>query len=601
LELQASATNAPLFGVRVAYDYRRHDPSKGLTVSMDGQARQLRVNAGVKATPAQGGSSISWGHMVDDLSKDGWIRLYLDTTTSPRVSNGVKMYAAGYLEGLLTAARISQFYSNFYQTALMDVNNEQAIVRIKQLFKDEIDFLKRKTNFHGGAMSEEPLDPYWKHARYLFMQLWGIKDGYNFMATTNRVNTLDLIDMFIINSHGELPELLQAYTPKAATDRKAFQKAFLGLLQKGRTSLPGISSAAADRDWEQRVAKRGRCSALVRLTSSMRDLFVGHTTWSDYGKMTRIFKYYTFRLTNAFTAAETVVHSSYPGCVGSTDDFYMLSSGLAVMDTSLEILNPLVYNRVADFPSNPHLPDFMRVMIANRLARTGAHWVSILAGMNTGTNNAQWMVVDYNLFQPGLPIQDNTLWVMEQVPGLIRQGDLSQHLQRVGYWASYNRPYFSETRELTGHAAAEAQYGSLYSWASGPRATIFQRVASGAESGHDMRSIMNRNNFPSEDVLPSEPGHAVSARMDLDEVNHIPNGGIDAKVTSRCLFRAQQCQAISGPSHVVQPVFAWGHNDTQFFPGWPHLGLPDLWNFDWVQMTPSGKLPAIHDIEKCGR
>ncbi len=32
--------------------------------------------------------------------------------------------------------------------------------------------------------------------------------------------------------------------------------------------------------------------------------------------------------------------------------------------------------------------------------------------------NNQWMVVDYKLFTPNQPIQDNTLWILEQIPGL---------------------------------------------------------------------------------------------------------------------------------------------------------------------------------------
>eukprot|EP00971_Amphidinium_carterae_P194504 3859593-Amphidinium_carterae.1 len=33
--------------------------------------------------------------------------------------------------------------------------------------------------------------------------------------------------------------------------------------------------------------------------------------------------------------------------------------------------------------------------------------------------------------------------------------------------------------------------------------------------------------------------------------------------------------------------------------GWPHYGLPDVWNFDWVQMTPSVGFTRIVDIIKC--
>jgi len=327
---------------------------------------------------------------------------------------------------------------------------------------------------------------------------------------------------------------------------------------------------------------------------------LGHTTWNDYSKMTRIFKYYDFDLPGAATAARRVSFSSYPGCVSSTDDFYMMDSGLAVMDTSLEVLDARLYDRVADFPANPHAPNFLHVMAVNRLAQSGVHWTTLFAEQNSGTNSAQWIVVDYNRFGPGEPMRDNTLRILEQVPGLIHRTDMSAELSTRGYWASYNRPFFEDVRELSGHTAAEEANGALFSFEKGPRATIFRRIGRSVQSLFDMRVVMNRNTYPHEGVWPNEPGHAISARLDLDRAGHVPNGGIDAKVTNRCLFRKLQCQAISGPTHDNQPVFKWRQDGREIFPGWPHLGLPDVWNFGWVQMTSSEpSLSNVIDTRSC--
>ena len=42
------------------------------------------------------------------------------------------------------------------------------------------------------------------------------------------------------------------------------------------------------------------------------------------------------------------------------------------------------------------------------------------------------------------------------------KADLSGHLRGVGWWASYDRPYFPEVRAETGHAAAEAAGADLH-------------------------------------------------------------------------------------------------------------------------------------------
>lgn len=85
-------------------------------------------------------------------------------------------------------------------------------------------------------------------------------------------------------------------------------------------------------------------------------------------------------------------------------------------------------------------------------------------------------------------------------------------------------------------------------------------------------------------------------------VNNIPNGGIDAKVTNSCLLKKMKCQAISGPSHQMLPAFRWTSEvdgaQTELFQGWPHLGLPDVWDFDFIEMSPEEKL-ASTKLSEC--
>lgn len=607
----ATTKNGPLFPVAVNFDWKKHNPAYGVTIKMDKESASLKMVAGISTKQ----EDVAWGYMKDELDKNGWIKLYIQTSDSTTVSNDVRMYCAGFIEGMLTAVRISQFYSNFYQTIMKDESNAQALNIIRKVFEDELEFVKTNSNFHPGTISIEPGDPYWKHMRFQFVQLWALKDGYNFVAMGKGVRMLDLIDFLVINSHAELPELMQAYSLQAIEKRQKFQAAPVAFLQTPKNNGSTISrlpvapermgknlttseKKKVDDDWEDRLIKRGRCSALVRAAPENKDLLVGHTTWGDYASMTRIFKYYHFELPGAYTKSTVIGFSSYPGCISSTDDFYILDSGLTVMDTSLEILNMDLYNRVAEFPVNSHVPDFMHIMVANRMASSAPHWSVLYTERNSGTGNAQWMIVDYNRFVPGKPVPDGTLWVIEQIPGTSFKKDVSFMLRDTGYWASYNRPYFPQIRDMTGHTEAEARYGGLYSYGSGPRASIFKSVAPLSEHIMDMRSIMNRNMWPNEGILPNEPGHAISARMDL-AFSKIPNGGIDAKVVNRCLFRGMQVQAISGPSHDKQAPFKWMDGAAEINKGWPHMGLPDVYDFNWVQLSPTAQLDALVDVDTC--
>jgi len=615
-----SKTGGPLYIVNVNYDWEEADHEKGVSVVFDDEAHSMRVDNGYDEENA-----LAYGKLYDQLETTGWMKLDVKTGAVSAPTD-VKVYAAGFAEGIMTVARISQFYSNAYQLMMKDEANSHALMNIKKMFHDALNYVKINSNLHSNVVSLPPPDPYWQHTRYLLIQMWGIHDAYNFAATAKNVHPLDLIDMMIINSHAEMPELMEAYTPLAVKKRREYQSAIATLQEMSshrhlRGPKPGSPAhqpltrrnealvneahafvnrnttssakhlskaelAAADRDWEARVSHHGHCSAMVRVAPENKDIFMGHTTWDDYSKMTRIFKYYDLKGLGSWSMANKVAMSSYPGCVSSTDNWYVMDSGLVVADTSLEILNPTLYNRVLDFPTNSHIPDFMHVMVANRMAKTAAHWVSLYTERNSGTMNSQWLILDYNLFVPEKPIPKGIFYVVEAIPGVIQMDDMSSWLTSNGYWASFNRPYFKETRKRSGHDAAEKMYGDLYSYFKSPRAQIFGSLGVSVENMFDMRNVMNRNDYPDEGVVPNEPGHAISARMDLDPGSLLPNGGIDAKVVNYCMWKSLSCQAISGPSHQKQKVFAWRDADgKELFGGWPHLGLPDRWGFDWVQMT----------------
>jgi hypothetical protein len=522
----------------------------------------------------------------------------------------MKLYAAGFLEGWATASRIAEFHGNLQALANQD-GKAEAMANVKAMMLKALEHTRQNVGFQGGADAlAAPSNPYWRHAQLILFQLCGLRDGYNLNATSRGDAPLSMIDLFILNSHATFAELLDAYSPEAVKSRFTAQ-AVAPTVDSQQAALAAAAAAQAggwrgssswldhlsDDEWEQRLARQGRASAsaFVRLASGNKDILVGHTTWGDYSKMTRIFKYYNFSLPDDWGAMAVSGFSSYPGCVSSTDNFFILENGLVVMDAPFEVLDPNAYDAMP--ASTVQVPNFLHVMVVNRLATSGSHWASLYAaGSHTGQpsgglNSAQWIVVDYQRFATGEVITENTVWIVEQIADEIRTKDVSSMLNSKGYWASYDRPYNVDVRELSGHAAAEQRLGLrdpvLYSYDGAPRAQIFRQRAEHVENLFNLRRTMTRNAFPTDDVKPNRPSHAISARMDIDRaLGSIPHGGIDAKVTNRCLARALQCQAISGPTHDGQPAFNW-----QAFPSWPHRGLPDAWSFNWRQMTPDALSP----------
>lgn len=85
------------------------------------------------------------------------------------------------------------------------------------------------------------------------------------------------------------------------------------------------------------------------------------------------------------------------------------------------------------------------------------------------------MILDYKLFTPYAPLQNDTLWVLEQIPGYVEAADVTQVLRDTGYFASYNLPYFKDIYNMSGVTALYDQYGDFFSYDQCPRAQIFRR------------------------------------------------------------------------------------------------------------------------------
>lgn len=195
------------------------------------------------------------------------------------------------------------------------------------------------------------------------------------------------------------------------------------------------------------IARFDHCSALIKVADDLSDVLIGHSTWFSYSSMLRIYKQYEFNFHNWLQSANKIQFSSYPGMISSGDDFYITSAQLVVMETT----NGFVENSLYDL-INPHtLFSWQRVRAASALANSGEEWYFYAQFWNSGTYANQYQILDYKLFAPRNAVPNNTLWVVEVLPGLVVGADMSSHLNRQ-YWPSYNVPFFPEIYQVSGYA-----------------------------------------------------------------------------------------------------------------------------------------------------
>jgi len=254
------------------------------------------------------------------------------------------------------------------------------------------------------------------------------------------------------------------------------------------------------------------------------------------------------------------------------DDFYIMDSGLAMLQTTNGIPNATLYDLVTPYS----LFAWQRVRIANALASTGPQWYSYVSQQNSGTYNNQYMVINYRSFTPNEPLPDNMLWVVEQIPGLVAGEDMTDVLRR-GYFASYNVPAIEEIYDKSGYPAMVAAMGADNSYDLAPRARIFRRDANKIETFEDYKSLLRYNNYMNDPIENDNPMWAICSRGDLLSNGSSVFGCYDTKASNYSMILNMQAEIINGPTYDDLPPFDW--ND---WPAIPHAGINNLMKYPWV-------------------
>ena len=223
--------------------------------------------------------------------------------------------------------------------------------------------------------------------------------------------------------------------------------------------------------------------------AAVTDILAGHATWRSYYAMLRVYKVYEF----AFLPARVVSLSSSPGLLHSKDDFYATPT-LVVMETTNGIYDKTLYNPNTIKPETAL--SWQRAAVATGFALNGSDWVNLFKRHNSGTYNNQWMVLDTAHFVPGgeLPTA-GLLWIAEQIPGKIESADVTSVLVKQGYWPSYNIPYFKTIFKLSGYEKEVIARGASATYEKAPRAEIFARTATTADTLDKFKLLMRYNNF----------------------------------------------------------------------------------------------------------
>ena len=493
----------------------------------------------------------------------------LSITTSKEADDAMQMYALGFAEGVLTAPEIAEEIENIRWPILVHYGklpstNPADFPQLTHWLDVNEKWTAEMVSKHSAASA------FWRAQGLITKQFEGLLAGVHAAAPELKITKWDLQ---LLNGVGDLFDLIPATTPSARRDFDAYTNAEL-------TSF---------------LFDAGRCSALIKILPDYSNVYFSHSSWWSYNSMIRFMKHYETPLHDAAIKAHKVSFSSYPGMLESLDDFYMMDSGLAMLQTTNSLMNQTLYDVNNNTSPTTSVLAWQRVRIASLLASSGPEWHKQMGTLNSGTYENQYMVIDFNLYKPNEPLVDAVLTIGEQVrasllvlvlvlvsssyhrltplffpfpqtPGLYEWTDQSTTLSR-GYWPSYNVPFHKATYDRSGYPALVKRLGPSHSYELAPRATIFRRDEATVVDMTTFQKIMRYNDYKNDPLSKGNPDNAICARGDLRteaQGGATPGGCLDTKTSDYLTgFESLTTHVVNGPTSVAssngpgQTPFRW--------------------------------------------
>ncbi|XP_007942662.2 phospholipase B-like 1 [Orycteropus afer afer] len=482
----------------------------------------------------------AYGFYNDSMQTTGWGILEIRAGYgSQALSNEIIMFAAGFLEGYLTAPHMYDHFTNFYPQ----------LIKKPSMIDKVRNFLEKQDQWTRENIKNFKADPFWRHTGYVMAQMDGLYVGAMKRAVSEGIKPLTLFQIQFLNAVGDLLDLIPSFSLSKNNSLKFLKR-----------------------------VEMGHCSALIKVLPGFENIFFAHSSWFTYAAMLRIYKHWDFNIKDKDSKSNRLSFSSYPGFLESLDDFYILSSGLILLQTTNSVFNKTLLKQVV--PQS--LLAWQRVRVANMMADGGRMWGEIFSKYNSGTYNNQYMVLDLKKVEPGYSLGSGTLYIVEQIPTYVEYSEQTEVL-RKGYWPSYNIPFHEKIYNWSGYPLLVQKLGLDYSYEMAPRAKIFRRDQGKVTDMESMKYIMRYNKYKEDPYSNGDPCSTICCREDLASVNPVPGGCYDTKVADMYLASQYTAYAISGPT--VQdglPVFHWNNFNKTL-----HQGMPEAYNFDFITMKPS--------------
>lgn len=497
-----------------------------------------------------------WANFTDSLNETGWYQYH--SHGKPGVNSEDIMLCTGALEGYLSAYRIHQHFKLIFDMQEWKMENGYPPALES--------FLWKNLNFSRSAAASYLDSEFWRTISLILKQFDGLVKGYQLAyPDQDSPNYMSELDLWFLQAAGDIEDVLSVYPNDEQID-------------SGSNPGPTLS-----RKRKEKVTPGEHCSGLIRLLPDYSDIFFAHDAWSDYRELHGELKEYEIPIPEF--KAHRITMSTRIGKLSSYDDFYINDQGLFVLETTINNFNEDLYQHV-----QPQcLFTWIRAVHATWTTDNGKNWTETFIKYNSGTYNNQYLVLDSKHFEPKSKPTKDLLWIIEQLPGNHMSQDVTQYLLDDLFFPSFNTPWFEELYELGGypkHVAEWGEDGDYWTYNTSARYYLFYREVPRIKTFEEFQKFMRYNNWKRDLYSNGDPGQMILSRYDQRPGYnpHFPRrefGGLDskclklseAKLGSRMQFHARASPTFDEENGI--PKYRFPDN-------YPHDGLPDEWDFDWI-------------------
>jgi hypothetical protein len=255
------------------------------------------------------------------------------------------------------------------------------------------------------------------------------------------------------------------------------------------------------------------------------------------------------------------------------DGLTITDQGLVISSTTIALANSSLTDQIKD----QGYPHWLRELIASQISHQATEWFENYKPFSSGACGVEWTVLDLKRFAYGEDLLDNTVLLVDDIPGMIVSEDVTSVVKEQKYIGSFDVPWNLEVFQMAGYQSLSESNPELYSYYDSSRSKILRERAPNVSTRKSVWELIGYNNVSD----PNQNGRAdlgISAREELVE-NGKCRGAIDRTWTSVTRALHLGWDGAVGPSFENQPGF--GFNKTDVCKNVVHQDVPNDMAFFW--------------------